>query len=107
MGVELDDGKMVEQLAAKIHRGVGAPHWQDFSKNLRELRAPKKFHKAMRDHVSHCDRKAIAGRRPLNRPAKFPIAKEAFEVLQIDFFEFIGEEFLHMQDAFTRFSVLN
>ena len=60
----------------------------------------------MRDHVAKCGRRAISGRRPLNRPAKFPIAKEQFEVLQIDFFEFVGEEFLHMQDAFTRFSVL-
>ena len=43
MGAELDDGKMAEQLAAKIHHGVGAPRWQGFAGDLRELGAPKKF----------------------------------------------------------------
>ena len=43
MGVDLNDGSLAEQLAAKVHHGVGAPHLQDFSKNLKELGAPKKF----------------------------------------------------------------
>ena len=31
MGVDLNDGRLAEQLAAKVHHGVGAPRWRDFS----------------------------------------------------------------------------
>ena len=76
------------------------------SKNLIVSGAPKLFYEGMRDHVEKCDRIAINGRRPLSRPAKFPITTVPFELLYLDYFEFNGGIFLHMQDAFTRYSVL-
>ena len=44
--------------------------------------------------------------RPRSRPARLPMAQTAFEIMNIDFFEFDKHVILHMQDVFTRFSIL-
>ena len=106
MGVDLREKHLCEQLAAKLHHAIGSPVWEDMSKNLIVSGVPKLFYEGMRDHVEKCDRIAVNGRRPLSRPAKFPITTVPFELLYLDYFEFNGEVFLHMQDAFARYSVL-
>ena len=75
-------------------------------KHLGWMGAPKLFYEGMKKHIKGCARMKINGARPLARPAKFPMASAPFGILLLEFVEWKKRNFLHMQDAFTRFSVI-
>ena len=109
-GKDLTDNKQLSQMVARIHHNTGSYKWNQFAKQLITANVPRKIYEAAREHCKKCDRTKLTGSRPLSRPAAFPMASDPFEVVFFDFVH-LGEvndksEFLHMIDAFARYSIL-
>ena len=77
-----------------------------FRKYLILAQVHTKLFTAVRDFCEEDEKINTRAERPMSRPARLPMAQTAFEIMNIDFFEFDKHVILHMQDVFTRFSIL-
>ena len=113
MGYDLSDAKQLHQCIHRIHHNTGSKSWLDLRKHLLMSNVPKLVYQGLRVHCKDCDRIQLRARRPLSRPARFPMATAPFEITMMDFFEYVidGDRkqthvILHTEDVFARFSVL-
>ena len=105
-GYDLKDEKALRQCAKKLHQNLGNKVWKDLRHHLLKAEIPRKLYNGMRGFCNEDEKINFRQARPLSRPARFPMIDAPFELLQLDFMEFEEQKILHIQDCFSRFSVL-